>query len=124
VVPQQLFGLMCQQTKLYAEQKNRTLKSINIQLIKKFLAFHIYTGIVKRPAVNDYFGDAFFDDQVANRMISRPQFYTIAKYFHLADNTREIPGDAWYRVRSVINMLNDHWYVNIIFLIIYFFIYK
>ena len=112
-LPDQFLQNVCVQTNLYAEQvmgpaKYLVWKEVNVTEMKAYIGFSILMGLVRLPAIEDYWKvDPYLHYAPIADQISRQRFRDISRYIHFVDNTQIIahgqPGyDKLGKVRPVI----------------------
>ena len=112
-LPDQFLQNVCVQTNLYAEQvmgpaKYLEWKEVNVTEMKAYIGFSILMGLVRLPAIEDYWKvDPYLHYAPIADRISRQRFRDISRYIHFVDNTQIIahgqPGyDKLGKVRPVI----------------------
>ena len=112
--PDDFLQEICTQTNLYAQQVMGPAKyvdwvEVSVPELKAYLGFSILMGIVKLPALEDYWKvDPFLHFPPIASRISRQRFRDISRYLHFVDNTqlacRGQPGyDKLGKVRPVVD---------------------
>ena len=92
--PDAFLQQICTQTNLYAQQVMGPAKyvdwvEVSVPELKAYLGFSILMGIVKLPALEDYWKvDPFLHFPPIASRISRQRFRDISRYLHFVDNTQ------------------------------------
>ena len=91
--PDHFLQQICTQTNLYAKQVMGPAKyadwvELSVPELKAYLGFSILMGIVRLPALDDYWKvDPFLHFPPITGRISRQRFRDISRYLHFVDNT-------------------------------------
>lgn len=99
---------ICSQTVKYAQYKGAINFEITEEEMYKFIGVLLLSGYVKVPNRRMYWEvqeDAF--NIMVSNAISRNRFNAIMQYFHLNDNTTIDLNDKLYKVRPLIDHLNN-----------------
>ena len=117
-----VFDLLVTQTNLYASQyiSNHPNLSAHSQArswhdttrdeMKKFIALSLLMGIVRKPALSDYWStNPLLKGSVFNSVMARNRYQTILRFLHFADNsqydTSDPDCDRLYKVRPIVDLL-------------------
>ena len=118
----EFFDLLVTQTNLYASQYIRNFPNLPTHSqarawfdttraeMKKFLALSLLMGIVRKPAISDYWSTSpFLKGSVFNSVMPRNRYQTILRFLHFADNSQYDPNDPdrdrLYKVRPLVDLL-------------------
>jgi hypothetical protein len=94
-----------------AEQKNKPTFSVEIEDIKIFIEFLIFSGYNRLPSERDYFSDA--EDlgvQLVKDAMSRNRYLEVKSLLHLQDNSKanENKHDRAFKIRPLLDALNEN----------------
>ena len=109
------FQYIAEQTNLYALQKETaTWVDTNDAEIKSFFSIHMAMGIVKLPALRDYWStNPLLGTPGIVKGMSRSRFRSILTHLHLHDNSaapeRGTPGfDKLYKIRPLLDRIRSN----------------
>ncbi|XP_031358564.1 piggyBac transposable element-derived protein 3-like [Photinus pyralis] len=101
--------LIVEQSNIYALQKNRHGFSVSGDEIKTFLGVLLLSGYHRLPREPMYWSD---DEDVSvpfvASSISRNRFQEIKRFLHIADNSKLDKTDKMYKLRPLMNLLNEN----------------
>ena len=86
-------------------------KSVTMADVKNFLAICIHMGLVRKPAINDYWStDAPIYTAYASQIMSRDRFKSILAFLHVNDNSKMVAygrdgHDPIYKIRPLVEHL-------------------
>jgi hypothetical protein len=94
-----------------AEQKNKPTFSVEIEDIKIFIGFLIFSGYNRLPSERDYFSDA--EDlgvQLVKDAMNRNRYLEVKSLLHLQDNSKanENKHDRAFKIRPLLDALNEN----------------
>ena len=99
------------ETNNYALQKNGCTLNLTVCELEIFLGIYYHMGLVKMPAVGDYWNEEMRYEPFASKM-SRNHFYKIASYLHFVDNqtigVEEKKLDRVWKLRPWLTSLRDN----------------
>lgn len=103
---------ICEQTNLYAVQKNVNSTTTNVHEIRKFLGINVLASIVKVPQYRMYWAQATRYAPIADSM-SRNRFEFIKTNLHLNDNSNikertHIDYDRLFKVRPFVEKIRKN----------------
>lgn len=101
-------GFITTETNKYALQKGDTRFLVTVPEMYKFLGIVLASGYVKVPSKRFYWEakEDTYNMLIANAM-PRNKFEQILKYLHFNDNSLDDGSDKLYKVRPLIERLND-----------------
>ena len=108
-IDDKLINLIVNETNRYGYQKNPNWAPTTGFELKKLLALTMQMGIVKLPALRDYWsGDTVFGDHpIGAAVIPRTRFESLLSNLHLADNISADKADRLYKIADFINEFNQ-----------------
>lgn len=98
--------LIVYQTNLYFMQSKGSELNLDRETVKGFIGVLLLMGIIKLPAVTDYWSKRFRVDKIANVMSYR-KFVRIKRYIHFADNDLK-DDDPYYKIRPVFEKVRQN----------------
>ena len=118
----EFYDLLVTQTNLYASQYLRNNPNLPAHSqarswvettraeMKRFLALSLLMGIVRKPAISDYWStNPLLKGSVYNNVMPRNRYQTILRFLHFADNSQYDPNDPdrdrLYKVRPLVDLL-------------------
>ncbi|XP_031343006.1 piggyBac transposable element-derived protein 2-like [Photinus pyralis] len=105
---EQVVNLLVEQTNKYATASNNHSFQVTGEEIKIFVGVLLFSGYHKLPRARLYWClDEDVNVPFVSNCISRNRFEEIKKYIHLADNTQIDRSDKMYKVRPLMNLLNN-----------------
>ncbi|KAJ8971209.1 hypothetical protein NQ314_000811 [Rhamnusium bicolor] len=117
VVDDRIFRMIADQTNLYATQtllainvgsssRLHTWSPTNAYEIKKLFGMIVWVGLVKMPAVVDYWSqNPMFRNNFATSVMTRNRFEILLRMLHFADNTDYVEGDRLHKIKGLVDML-------------------
>ena len=103
----ELLRHICDQTNLYATQNGRELAT-NPEKIRAFLGINYIMWISKLPNVKCYWSvDCYLSNDGVRNGMTRNRFMNILPNLHFTDNQTADKSDKAYKIRIVINHLNE-----------------
>ena len=116
------YQLLVEQTNLYAHQyieQNPNLGphslakrwvDVTVEDMKLFIALTLLTGVIKKPAIHDYWStDKILKTPVFNDVMPRNRYQSIQQFLHFADNScydvTDPSRDRLYKVRPIVDVL-------------------
>ncbi|XP_017796976.1 PREDICTED: piggyBac transposable element-derived protein 4-like [Habropoda laboriosa] len=77
--------------------------------IKRLFGLIMWMGIVKLPEVHLYWSkDAAYAQSLPSSVLSRNRFELLLRMLHFCDNENEDQNDRLYKIRAIIDMLNEN----------------
>lgn len=112
-----ILTIIVDQTNLYATQeliggndisagsRNHAWAPTNKEEMMIFLALVGWMGLVKLPAIRDYWrNDELYGIPLARKIMPRNRFELMLKFIHFSDNSEAPPDDRLHKLRLVINL--------------------
>lgn len=104
----QILQWICDQSNLYAAQKNQLKFHLTIPSLRRFLGILVLTGYHTVPSLKHYWSlDEDKGVPIVRRAMSRNHFVCIKKFLHLANNDTLDKTDKFAKVRPLFNLLNE-----------------
>jgi hypothetical protein len=107
-VDDELINFIVDETNRYGHQKNLHWTLTTALELKKLLALTMQMGIVKLPALRDYWsGDTVFGGRpLCAKTMPRTRFESLLSNIHLADNATADRTDRLYKISEFIHKFN------------------
>lgn len=98
---------ICEQTNLYAAQNGREFIT-NQEELRAFLGINFMMSISKLPNLKSYWNvDTYIGNEGIRNSMTRDRFMKILQNIHFADNQTADKSDKAYKLRYIINHLNE-----------------
>lgn len=105
---QSTISYIVEQTLLYATQHNRHDFSVNGDDIRTFMAILFLSGYHRLPQERMYWsGDEDLGVQIVSAAMPRNKYDTIKQNIHFADNSNIDKTDKMFKLRPLMNILNE-----------------
>ncbi|XP_025155495.1 piggyBac transposable element-derived protein 4 [Harpegnathos saltator] len=117
-VPDELFLKISEQTNLYAAQKlesghaHRLTKwtETNKSEIKRFFGLILWMGLVKLPAIHQYWSnDPAYMQTFPKKVMSRNRFELLLRMLHFVDNQNSNGSNRLFKIQPIINTLETNY---------------
>ena len=123
------YELLVTQTNLYAYQyhtehlmlphysRARLWNDVTVEEMRKFLAFHLLTGIIRKPEISQYWStDPLLVTPTFHNNMSRNQYQSILEFLHFNDmfyDAADPDQDCLFKVRLLIEHLVKQLYIEV-----------
>ena len=103
----ELVKFICDQSNLYAAQNGREFATTP-EKIRAFLGINYIMSISKLPNLKCYWSvDSYLSNDGVRNTMTRNRFVNILRNLHFSDNETADKSDKAYKMRNVINHLNE-----------------
>ena len=104
-----ILEIITEQSILYARQKNNQSFFVNKEELKVFIGVLLFSGYHRLPRERMYWSlDEDVSVPIINNSISRNRFHEIKKHLHFADNSKIDKEDKMYKLRPLVDILNQN----------------
>lgn len=102
-----LFNLLVEQSNLYSFQKCNKVLGTNLKEIKDLIGIFLIMGIVKMPAISDYWAPHRKYEQISNVMSLR-RYQQLMKCLHFCNNEKLDESDRYFKVRNLLDIIRKN----------------
>jgi len=124
LIPDSFFETLCEQTNLYAHQREQQKDSnwteerskwkLTVEELKGYMAIVMYMGICELPNYRLYWSDSDLNQPFVSNIMIQNRYEDLSGYLHMADSTRnphrgQDGHDVLHKVGPILNVVKETW---------------